>query len=102
VIIDEQTELRRLRWEARWLHRVLGVSPSGYWVWRTRTPSAHARDDTRLLARIREIHAASGGTFGAPRVHATLKAEGIRCGHTHVARLMRQAGLRGAGGSQVL
>jgi len=136
VIIDEQTELHRLRREARRLHeevqqvrtalgdhdaaalfafiererpyhaagrlcRVLGVSPSGYWAWRTRTPSARAGDDARLLSRIREIHAASGGMFGAPRVYATLKAERVRCGHTRVARLIHEAGLRGAGGSQV-
>ena len=50
--------------------RVLGVSPSGYYAWRSRPASAHAASDTALLRRIRTIHAASHGTYGAPRVHA--------------------------------
>lgn len=45
--------------------------------------------------KIRQVHAASRGTYGAPRVHAELRAEGIRIGKKRVARLMREAGLRG-------
>jgi putative transposase len=41
------------------------------------------------------IHQASRGTYGVPRVQAELAAAGIRCGHTRLARLMRQAGLVG-------
>ena len=33
--------------------------------------------------------------YGYPRVHAELKALGIRCSRKRVARLMREAGLRG-------
>ena len=40
-------------------------------------------------------HAESGGTYGAPRVHAVLRALGRRVGRHRVARLMRRAGLRG-------
>ena len=32
------------------LCRVLGVSPSGYYAWRTRGPSARAQADAALLA----------------------------------------------------
>jgi len=76
--------------------RVLGVSPSGYYAWRTRPPSARAQADQRLLTRIRAIHAQSRGTYGAPRIHAELQALGARCARKRVARLMRQAGLHGA------
>src|SRR5205085_11612114 len=38
---------------------------------------------------------ASRGTYGAPRVHAELAAQGIRVGRKRVARLMSQAGLAG-------
>lgn len=34
-------------------------------------------------------------TYGAPRVHAELQAQGVRCGRKRIARLMRQAGLVG-------
>ena len=79
---------------ARLCH-VLGVSPSGYWAWRKRAPSARAQTDARLAVQIRAIHQASRGTYGVPRVHAELMARGARCGHKRVARLMRQAGLVG-------
>ena len=75
--------------------RVLGVSPAGYYAWRRRRPSARANSDGELLKRIRTIHASSRGTYGAPRVHAELRAEGRHVGKKRVARLMRQAGLTG-------
>ena len=75
--------------------RVLGVSPAGYHAWLRRRPSPRAEGDVALLKRIRTIHTASSGTYGAPRVHAELRAEGRRVGRKRVARLMRAAGLAG-------
>ena len=43
--------------------RVLGVSPSGYWAWRTRDCSARDRTDTQLVAQIRAIPEARRGTL---------------------------------------
>jgi putative transposase len=45
--------------------------------------------------KIREIHRRSRQTYGCPRVHAELRALGVRCGRRRVARLMRVAGLQG-------
>jgi putative transposase len=75
--------------------RVLGVSTSGYWAWRSRAPSARSQSDAELLVRIRTIHAASRGTYGAPRIHAELAESGSRAGRKRVARLMRAAGIVG-------
>ncbi len=75
--------------------RVLGVSSSGYYAWRTRPLSARAQADQALLTHIRIIHAQSRGTYGAPRIHAELRDAGVRCGRKRVARLMSQAGLHG-------
>jgi putative transposase len=77
------------------LCRVLGVSPSGYYAWSKRTLSRRAKDDVVLIERIRAIHAASKGTYGAPRIHAELGEEGSRVSKKRVARLMREAGLAG-------
>ena len=41
--------------------RVLGVSPSGYYAWRTRERSAHEASDVALSARVRAIHERSRG-----------------------------------------
>ena len=76
--------------------RVLGVSPGGYYVRLKRPPSARARGDAELSARIAEIHRRSRATYGAPRIHAELKELGIKVGCKRVARLMRAAGLKGA------
>ncbi len=75
--------------------RVLEVSPSGYWAWSRRPPSARARSDERLTATIRTIHQDSRGTYGMPRVHAELRDTGTGCSRKRVARLMRAAGLEG-------
>lgn len=75
--------------------RLLGVSTSGYYAWLTHQPSARARADEALTARIRAIHARSGETYGVPRVHAELVAQGRQVSRKRVARLMRAAGLAG-------
>jgi putative transposase len=75
--------------------RLLGVSSSGYQAWLRRPRSRRAETDAALTAEIRATHAASRGTYGAPRVHAELAATGLRIGRKRVARLMSQAGLAG-------
>ncbi len=73
--------------------RALDVSVSGYYAWRTRTPSQHKLDDAKLLADIRAIHQASRGLYGSPRIHAALEQAGIQVSRKRVARLMREAGI---------
>src|SRR6202022_2363053 len=75
--------------------RVLGVSTAGYYAWRSCLPSARAIADDALLRRVRTIHAVSRGTYGAPRVHAELRAEGQAVARKRIARLMRAAGIVG-------
>ena len=75
--------------------RVLGVSTAGYYAWRSRPPSARSIADAALLKQVRTIHAVSRGTYGAPRVHAELRAEGRAVGTKRTARLMRAAGIIG-------
>ena len=78
------------------LCRVLGVSPSGYYAWRSRPPSARALADAALTERICSIHERSRKTYGSPRIHAELRDEGVRIGRKRIARLMQEAGLEGA------
>ena len=67
--------------------RVLGVSPSGYYAWRHRAPSARAEQDAELTMKIHTIHLESRGTYGATRVHAELAAQDIHVVSKRVARL---------------
>ena len=76
--------------------RWLGVSRSGYYEWATRAPSERALTDAWLTERIRTIHRAHRGVYGAPRIHADLRlAHGIRVSRKRVERLMRAAGISG-------
>ena len=79
----------------RTMARVLKVSASGYHAWRSRPASARATANVDLTRRIRTVHAGSHGTYGAPRVHAELKADGLQVGRKRIARLMRTAGIAG-------
>lgn len=75
--------------------RVLQVSRTAYYAWSTAAPSRRAAADAALLEKIRTIHARSRMTYGAPRVHAELRAAGVCCSRKRVARLMRQNQLAG-------
>jgi putative transposase len=88
-------EAEKARHSVPLLCRLLGVSRSGYYAWRRRPRSEKARFDAVLSEKIETIHRNSRATYGAPRVHAELRAIGIRCSRKRVARLMRRAKLRG-------
>lgn len=76
--------------------RVLRVSPSGFYEWRDRPLSLRDRSDLELTLTIRQIHEASRGTYGSPRVHAELRLGlGIRCSRKRVERLMRVGQIAG-------
>jgi putative transposase len=78
--------------------RVLEIPVSTFYGWEAqqRRPCLRRRQDAWLLHKIRAVHRRSGGTYGAPRVHAQLRRDGIRTSRKRVARLMGQAGLQGA------
>jgi len=75
--------------------RVLGVSLSGYYAWRRRSPSQRAQANAALSARIQAIHQRSRGTYGSPRIRAELAAEGEPVSRKRVARLMKDGHLVG-------
>ncbi|WP_371579327.1 IS3 family transposase [Streptomyces sp. NBC_01314] len=77
--------------------RELSIASSTYYRWRRaeREPCERVRQDAELTERIRQIHADSGGIYGSPRVHASLKREGVHVGRKRVERLMREADIAG-------
>ena len=81
--------------------RALGVNRTSFHDWQRRAPSDRALTDAFLIEKIKQIHAASDGTYGARRIHAELRLEhGIRVGRKRVERLMRAAGISGAAAAQ--
>ncbi len=85
--IDDQ----RRRYGVRRLCASLDVSRSGYYAARCRKPSEALERRTGLTLQIQAIHNASRETYGSPRVHAELHAQGVPCCENTVAKLMRQA-----------
>ncbi len=73
----------------------LGVSRSGYYDWLGRAPSQRAQANATLRTTIRELHAASLGTYGSPRIKRDLDRVGPPVGQNRIARLMREEQLQG-------
>lgn len=69
--------------------------PVGNYAHRSRGPSPRTAENEALTREIVGIHEDSGGTYGAPRVHAELRARGHRVSENRVARLMRRAEIAG-------
>jgi len=80
-------------WPLSWLCATLGVTRGGYYAWRQRPESEHAKLDTHLTAAIRTSFVESDQTYGSRRVYRDLRAWGHRCGRHRVERLMRRARL---------
>ena len=73
--------------------KVLGVSRSGYYRFLKAKPSLRDQENEQLLEKIRLIHHSSFETYGSPRIHAELKANGETCSRKRVSRLMKKNGI---------
>lgn len=83
-------------YSVRCLCSVLGVARSWFHDWRAADPARAARigAEADLVDQIRRIFRESGGRHGAPRVHAELRAQGVRTARKRIARLMKENGIR--------
>jgi putative transposase len=81
-------------WPVRVMCDALSMSPSGFYAWRSRPESLRRIANRELLVDIRRVHAQHRERYGAPRIHAELRAEGLTVSRKRVARLMRRHGIR--------
>ena len=72
---------------------VLEVSRSGYYAWCKRPAPPRVANDAQLAAEIAGVHQRSRRTYGSPRVHADLRAKGLRVSRKRVERIMRENGI---------
>jgi transposase InsO family protein len=72
---------------------VLGVSPSGFYAWRSRPESARARQDRRLRVLVRASFDESRRRYGSPRIWEDLVEQEIHVSRKRVVRLMQEEGL---------
>jgi transposase InsO family protein len=71
------------------------VARSGFYAWRNRDESQRVRKDRALAVQVRASHAASGGTYGSPRVLKDVRVNDDTVGRKRIARIMKQEGLDG-------
>ncbi len=74
--------------------RVLEVSRSGYYAWRSRKPGKRWFENEMLLERIQEVHQQNRKVYGSPRITKELQEQGTRCGKNRIARIMKDNGIR--------
>jgi len=84
----------RGRFPVTMMCRLLGVSTSGFYAWRSRSASEKEKRSRRLLVKIRAIFKRRRRAYGSPRIWRELVAGGEVVGLGQVARLMREDGLR--------
>ena len=89
-LIEDQRDV----WPVRVMCDALSVSPSGYYAWRLRAESPRKIANRELLGDIQRVHAHHRERYGAPRIHAELRAEGQTVSRKRIERVMRQHGIR--------
>ncbi len=80
------------------LCELVECSRSGFYAWRDRPLSDHYVTDAELANEIYDIHVASQGTYGQPRILGQLHHRGRRVAGKRVARVMAECGLVGVHG----
>ena len=86
-------EERKTEWPVAQMCRVLEVSRSGFYAWRSRVPSATETRREGLTEQVTRIHAEVKARYGSPRMQAELVDRGHDCCVNTVARVMREAGI---------
>jgi transposase InsO family protein len=81
-------------WPVTLMCDTLGVSPQGFYAWRSRPTSEQQQRRDALLVEIRAVHAEVKGRYGSPRIHAELAAKGVDCCVNTVAKLMHDNDIR--------
>lgn len=77
------------------MRAALKAARQGYYVWKSRPPSAHALRDEELAVAISQVREEVRGIYGAPKTFMRLRALGVRTSRKRVPRIMRERGWRG-------
>ena len=71
----------------------LEVSASGYAEHLKKDERPRRREDEELGGKLESIFKSNREIYGLPRLQATLRRQGIRCGKARIARLQKRHGL---------
>jgi transposase InsO family protein len=87
-------DAEKAHYPVRKLCRWLGVTPSGFYMWRTRPESRRAREDRRLKVLVHTSFNEGRGYYGSPRVQDDLVEWGERVSRKRTIRLMQEERLK--------
>jgi transposase InsO family protein len=88
------------RWGVEPICEVLEIAPSTYYAARSRPPSARAERDAVLTPLLLALFVKNYSVYGRRKLTRAARKAGLDVGRDQVARLMRQAGIRGASRSR--
>jgi putative transposase len=74
--------------------KTLEVSKSGYYAWNKRPPSKTENERTHIGFALLNLHQASRGLYGAPRLHRGLILAGMKCSRNRLVSIMKEFGIR--------
>ena len=95
-MIVEYIDANREEFRVEPICKVLQVAPSTYYAAKSRPPSARAVRDAVMLPILLALWQANYSVYGAHKLWKAARRAGHDIGRDQVARLMRQAGIRGA------
>ena len=84
----------------RTMAKVLKVSASGYYSWKSRPASPSTRRRLKIKAAVKEIFYDNIKRYGAIRITKELNDMGMHCSKNYVAAILRHAGLKARNGKQ--
>ena len=76
------------------MSELFGISSSSYYKWSKDPVGFWQRQNSELLARLREVYTMSKGRYGSPRIAGELNASGIKASRPRIARLMHKNGIK--------
>ena len=71
-----------------------GINSSSYYKWTKDSVGFWQQQNSRLLAKLKEVYSMSKGRYGSPCITEELNAEGIKVSRPPIARLMSKSGIR--------
>lgn len=86
-------EAHKKSYEVQTLCRVLGVSRSGYYDWKSRGISNQFSKEIKLVREIRLVHEAHRQRYGYRKTWKKLILQGVPCGKEQVGRIRKKYGI---------
>jgi putative transposase len=74
--------------------RTFGVSPSGFYAWRSRPESTRAQEDRRLKVLVHASFTGGRGAYGSPRIYDDFVEWQEPVSRKRIIRLMQEDGLK--------